>query len=205
MVEAVRPAGRVGACMRIRLLVVLLMLAFPASAGAVTLDPGAARFWIGGVIDSGDVPASALCDVVAACPTWTVQLPQGGARLRVGIDTPHRTDSFALEVLDPSGAVASSAALSNQFDTEAFVKDPAAGRWTVRVIPQGVDHAFFRLRAKLEQTGPGPPAGHVPLLPNLKAVPPFEFGFVAPANPLNGLYPPDTANPPASVAGQEPI
>jgi hypothetical protein len=183
----------------------LLLLAAPAPASAITLDNGAARFWLGGTIDSGDVPGDSLCDIAAPCPTWPLRLGPGGYRLRVGIDTPVRTDSFTIEVLDPSGAVAASSAMFNQFDAEAFVSKPAAGAWKVRVVPQGVSHAFFRLRAKLESAPEPKPAGHVPLLPNLKAVPPFEFGFVAPANPLNGLYPPDTANPPASVAGQEPI
>ena len=44
-----------------------------------------------------------------------------------------------------------------------------------------------------------------PMLPDLRTVPPFEFGFVAPANPLNGAYPPDTANPPLDVAGVHPL
>jgi hypothetical protein len=43
------------------------------------------------------------------------------------------------------------------------------------------------------------------MLPNLRAVPPFEFGFVAPANPANAAYPPDTVNPPLSVAGVQPL
>ena len=34
---------------------------------------------------------------------------------------------------------------SNVFDAEAFVAKPAAGNWRVRMIPQGVDHAFFRM------------------------------------------------------------
>ena len=49
------------------------------------------------------------------------------------------------------------------------------------------------------------PAGKVALLPNLKTVPPYEFGFVAPANPLNAVYPPDTVNPPLDVAGIHPL
>jgi hypothetical protein len=61
------------------------------------------------------------------------------------------------------------------------------------------------MRAKVESAPEARPAGATPLLPNLKAVPPFEFGFVAPANPANAAYPPDTVNPPLSVAGVEPM
>jgi hypothetical protein len=43
------------------------------------------------------------------------------------------------------------------------------------------------------------------LLPNLQATPPYEFGFVAPANPANGVYPPDTVNPPLDILGYHPV
>ena len=33
----------------------------------------------------------------------------------------------------------------------------------------------------------------------------MELGFIAPANPLNGLWPPDDVNPPLDVAGIHPI
>src|SRR5439155_1350982 len=65
--------------------------------------------------------------------------------------------------------------------------------------------ALVRMRALVESAPDPKPAGSTPLLPNLKAVPPFEFGFVAPANPANAAYPPDTVNPPLSVAGQQPM
>src|SRR5439155_108389 len=75
----------------------------------------------------------------------------------------------------------------------------------IRVTPTQVSDVKFRMRAKLEAALPVSPAGKVAMLPNLRAVPPFEFGFVAPANPLNGLYPPDTVNPPLDVAGIHPL
>jgi hypothetical protein len=53
-------------------------------------------------------------------------------------------------------------------------------------------------------TGPLPDADGF-LLPNLRMTPPFEFGFVAPANPANGIWPPDEVNPPLSVAGIAPL
>ena len=163
-----------------------------------------ARFWPGGSIAEGNVPDSGLCDVVAPCPTWTLQVAEGGRRLRVALDTPSREDSFDVELLGPDGAVAAVGSASNQFDGEAFAARPAAGAWTVRIVPKGATAAPFRLRAKLE--GPLPPAGAKRmLLPNLRAVPPYEFGFAAPLNPANALYSPDTVNPPLTVLGESPL
>ena len=139
------------------------------------------------------------------CFEYPLRLAKGGARLRVAIDTPSREDSFQFQLIDPAGGVAASQSNSNQFNEEAFVSTPAAGRWTVRVVPKGAKLAFFRMRAKLEAAVPKPPRGTVALLPNLKAVPPYEFGFIAPANPLNGVYPPDTVNPPLDAGGVHPL
>jgi hypothetical protein len=172
----------------------LLALASTASAHdptATALQPGDAVFWDGETVNDGDVPQP-----------YSLPIAAGGERLRVAIDTPSRQDSFAIDVIAPDGSVRASKTNSNQFDEEAFVKAPEAGTWTVRVVPKGATKAFFRLRAKLE--GPAPQRSRA-LLPNLKTVPPYELGFVAPANPANGLYPPDTVNPPADVAGVHPI
>src|SRR5207249_3048040 len=86
-----------------------------------------------------------------------------------------------------------------------FVPAPAAGRYTIHVVPSDVTLTAFRMRAKLESVPPAPPSKPVARLPHLRAVPPYEFTFVAPANPLNGLYPPDTANPPLDAAGVHPL
>jgi hypothetical protein len=116
-----------------------------------------------------------------------------------------RSDSFRVDVIAPDGSQAATTTNSNAFDAEAFVLNPKAGMWTVRVMPQGAARTTYRMRAKLERSIPHAPTGHVPLLPNLRANPPIEFGFVAPANPANGLYPPDTVNPPADVFGVHPL
>jgi hypothetical protein len=73
------------------------------------------------------------------------------------------------------------------------------------LTPSGGTDAPYRLRAKLEAEPPTPAPEGTPLLPNLRTVPPLEFTFIAPLNPANGAYPPDTVNPPADVAGQHPI
>jgi len=172
--------------------------------GALVLEPGKPRFWMGGHVERGRVSDAALCDIAAPCPAWTLAVAPGGSLLRVGLDTPSREDGFRIDLTDPAGAAAQSADASNQFNAEALVKNPAAGKWTVRVVPTDATEASFRMRAKLETAAPQSAEKRM-LLPNLKAVPPYEFGFVAPANPLNGVYPPDTVNPPLSVAGVEPL
>jgi Lysyl oxidase len=162
-------------------------------------------FWNGPTVASGNVRDPSLCDTPAGpCFTYKLHVADPGARLRVAIDIPMRDDTFELDLLDPAGEQVASAATDNAFDAEAFAADPKAGDWTVRVIPEGVSDGSFRLRAKLERTI-AKPTGHVALLPDLKAVPPMEFGFIAPANPANGAYPPDTVNPPLDVAGVHPL
>jgi hypothetical protein len=159
------------------------------------LPVDSALFWDGGFVESGTDPFEFPLDVAP-----------GGARLRVAIDTPSREDTFTVELVSPGGSVAATAENANQFNDEAFAPKPAGGRWLVRVTPAGATRASFRMRAKLERTLPNPGGGaHVPLLPNLKTVPPYELTFAAPANFLNGLYPPDTVNPPLDVAGVHPI
>ncbi len=173
--------------------------------GILNLDE--AWFWDGGTLD-GRVPDGDLCDFSAPCPVFAIEVADGGRRLRVGIDTPERLDTFVVEVFDPQGALAGSDSNANQFNSEVLIDAPAGGRWTVRVRPEAVTLASFRLRAKLESQLPEERflgGARKALLPNLRTVPPYEFTFVAPANPLNGLYPPDTVNPPLAVAGIEPL
>src|SRR4051812_12057550 len=177
--------------------------AAPAAAD-LPLSVGAFRFWKGATVASGDVEDPSLCGVAGPCFSWPLEVGPGGKRLRVALDTPMRSDSFELDVIDPAGEV-TSVQNNNAFDAEAYVSDPAPGTWTIRVMPQGVSNAAFRMRAKLEGAPPAPPAGHHALLPDLAANPPLELTFVAPANPANGLYPPDTVNPPLDAAGEHPL
>ena len=83
-----------------------------------------AWFWDGGTLD-GRVPDGALCDLTAPCPVFAVEVADGGRRLRVGIDTPERLDTFVVEVFDPQGALAGSDSNANQFNSEVLVDAPA--------------------------------------------------------------------------------
>ncbi|MFL5843736.1 MAG: hypothetical protein ACJ762_03515 [Solirubrobacteraceae bacterium] len=176
----------------------------PTAADA-PLAPGRFRFWNGATVASGNVRDESLCDVAGPCFAWPLNVAAGGKRLRVAIDIPMRDDTFALTLIDPAGAVAGSASTDNAFDGEVFADDPAAGLWTVKVVPESASDAAFRMRAKLEKAPADAPSGKTMLLPDLKAVPPLELSFVAPLNPANGLYPPDTVNPPAEAAGYRPF
>lgn len=163
-------------------------------------------FWDGGTAATARIADSSMCN--GRCPEYHLDVVPGARRLRVGIDTPERSDTFAIELMDPSGAVVVTETNSNQFNSEAMAVDPVAGQWTIRVRPEDVSNASFRLRAKLESVLPEDlPATQErkPLLPNLRTVPPYEFTFIAPANPLNGVYPPDTVNPPLAVGDIHPI
>ena len=158
------------------------------AASDLPMLPGDFRFWDGATVASGDVETPSECGVTGPCYMWPLKIGPGGRELRVALDTPQRTNQFELDVVSPSGQT-TSVVNFNAFDGELYVEKPAAGKWTVRVMPQQVNYSFFRMRAKLE--GPPPPASKqkVALLPQLEADPPTEFTFVAPANPANGLYP----------------
>ncbi len=164
-----------------------------------------AYFWHQSRTFDGAVANTAAC-TDASCEEYTVMLSDGGARFRVGIATPERSDTFAVELYDPSGTLSASDTTANQFNSEASVDNPAPGEWTIVVRAEDVSLASYRLRAKLESVTPESrlvtsARDRRPLYPNLRTVPPYEFTFTAPLNPLNGLYPPDTVNPPASVLG----
>ena len=107
----------------------------------------------------GNVRDAGLCDVAGPCFEYPLTLAASGARLRVAIDTPSREDTFLDRGPRPDGTVVSSTTNSNQFNAEAFLADPAPGRYAVRVVPQSVEDASFRMRAKLERSLPAVPDG----------------------------------------------
>lgn len=174
-----------------------------ADDGMMELDE--AYFWHSSRTFDGRMPDSALCDA-DSCEEYSLLIASGAARLRVGLATAERTDTFAIELYDPEGLLVASDTTGNQFNSEAMVDAPASGEWRVLIRPENVSTASYRLRAKLESETPESrlvttEVNRRPLYPNLRTVPPYEFTFTAPLNPLNGLYPPDTVNPPASVLG----
>src|SRR3981189_2156946 len=111
-------------------LALLIALSLPAAAAAevpptapIPLGVGGSRFWLGGQIQSGNLPDASLCDIAAPCPTFKLQLAPGGHRRRVAYDTPSRQNSVQLDVIAPDGKVSSQQG-SNVFDAEVFVDKP---------------------------------------------------------------------------------
>lgn len=177
-----------------------------AASPIVSLAVGQSAFWDGGYVESAytNLPGAAACQI-ERCFEYPLKVAAGGWRLRVAIDTPDRSSEFELDLLDPHGNQIASASNSGQseFDMEVYALHPTAGNWTVRVVPQLADNAAFRLRARLESAPATNPHKTV-LLPNLQATPPYEFTFVAPANPANG-FATDAVNPPLSALGVAPL
>lgn len=186
--------------------------AVPAPTHVGALAPGASVFWNGGYVGEAvhhalpSAPSNAAidrCALVDPCFAYTLDVAAGATSLRVGLDTPSRDDGFEMTITPPSGSVVRRTN-SNAYSMESFVTPPPAGRYTITVAPYSAEHASFRMRAKLEAAPYVPPVTG-DLLPNLRVTRMWEFGFVAPANPGNGLFPPDDANPPLDVAGKHPL
>lgn len=172
-------------------------------------------FWRGGLVGNklehtlpafplGD-PGLSTCQRVA-CYASTVRVESpGAARLRIAIDTATRGDEFHITVTLPGGQTITNRN-DNSFNVEFLINDPSVGDYDILVRPYSAQNNFFSMRAKLEATLPVrvPDAeGLIP--PDLRPTPPYELNFHAPINPLNGGFPPDDINPPASAAGVSPV
>lgn len=171
-------------------------------------------FWNGGYVGFDPLwsapfvspnPALDRCGIDGhPCFTYTLTTTEATARLRIGLDTPMRDDGFEVSITPPNGAPATMSN-GNRYSMEAFIAAPPVGTYTITVVPYSADHAQFRMRAKLESQIPSIAPGDGAVLPNLQVTRLWEFGFAAPANPGNGLFPPDDVNPPLDVAGYHPV
>lgn len=171
-----------------------------------SLELGESVFWKGAYVEGTTHIPYVMQDPCAADQCWTyrLKLAERGDSLKVGIDVPMRDDRFTLEVQGPDGRRAGRASNDNQYNAEVVVHDPRPGTWRVLVSTTDATDTAFRLRAKLDRARRKPKPRAL-MLPNLQVIPPFEFGFVAPANPLNGQWPPDDVNPGLEVAGVAPV
>lgn len=169
-------------------------------------------FWKGGEVGDavqhslplvGD-PGVSDCDN-SPCFRYRLEVASpGAARLRVAIDTPARNDNFATQVTPPGGT-AVVARNSNAFNAEIFIESPPVGTYDILVRPYSASNTRFQMRAKLEGVLPTPqPDANGFILPDLRPTPPYDLGFVAPANPAAGIAP-DDLNPPLDVAGIHPL
>lgn len=171
-----------------------------------SLKVGDAAFWDGAYVEGYTPLPFQGSDPCAQDQCWEyrLRLDGPGDRLRVAIEVPMRDDRFDFEVIDPSGKQVARSANMNQYNAEVFVGKPRRGTWTIKVSTDDATDSAFRMRAKLEPPSRAPRTVRVQP-PNLQVLPPYEFGFVAPANPLNAQYPPDDVNPGLEVAGIAPV
>jgi hypothetical protein len=159
---------------RILALLVLLLLGLlapPAGsaepAATAVVRSGTAAFWDSeAALDELAGPACAR-----RCLDFLLDVRGRGERLRVAADS-DGTASPVVLVYDSSDVQVGRSA--GVYSAEAYLQDPAPGRYVVRV-EHGGREPDFRLRAKLERTIPKPPTGRQPLLPNLQLIPPYEF------------------------------
>jgi hypothetical protein len=176
-----------------------------------TEDGTDTAFWHGGEVGSTiwqTWPVSLLglqtCERVE-CFSFRLEVAAPAAELRLAIDVPERLDSFDFDLVGPDGSVRSQLN-ANRYNDEIRVEAPPLGIWRVDVRPRAATDTPFGMRAGLlAEPQQRAPDADGQLLPNLRMTPPFEFGFVAPANPFNGLWPPDELNPPLAAAGVEPL
>ena len=117
--------------------------------------------------------------------------------LRVGIDAPSRTNWYRIEVYRPTGSLALRFHKRYGFSAEGIVKRPQPGEWKLVVSSRHVTDSVFRMRAALQDS----PRTLSPrsLLPDLRAIPPFDFTFTAPQDGAGSDYDndpdPDLATP----------
>ncbi|HEV3473052.1 MAG TPA: hypothetical protein VG408_07615 [Actinomycetota bacterium] len=164
------------------------------------LAPGGTAFWAGENVDLAQVRDPDLCGTAGDCWDYRLDLARGGAQLRVSLAAhlqdpgdvrpwPDNIESapemlFTVQLIDPAGEIVSERATQDALNfvrgyaVELFVHRPMAGVWTVRVIPTSVMDMAFRMRAQLEAREVTTKEQRtVPLPPNLRIIPPFEFNF----------------------------
>lgn len=172
-----------------------------------SLRTGGTLFWDGECVERVNVnlacelhrqPAAPLGQ--PGCWIYRFEVLEPGGRLRVAIDSATRGDFYVLSVRGPGGESDADGnaplhplpGTAQQYNRELSFENAATGMWEVRVTANDVEDWAFRLRAALQ--GPPPPEPDV-LAPNLVQFLPYEFGFVAPANPNAGSAI-DRQNPP---------
>lgn len=181
--------------------------ATPEEVGVVPLGNG--LWWDGEHVQNATMFWE-TCDQASTCWHYYLDVPEGGKRLRVGMDFQDRESHFAVRVRradsgslpmqwDPvseTDDLDHSAVYTGPTTLETFIEDPPAGRYLVTVVAIHVVDDTFRMRAVLDapqvpdakkDKDKGVPQ---PLLPNPVAVPPFNFTFDAPLDGGSQYEPP---------------
>lgn len=194
---------------------------------------GEAAFWEGGALPGvAETGTSATCARTGCADTsFVVAQTAEGARLRVDVQiyftdpshirtladtlTGHETGlDLALYPPGVARAPGNEAAATDTWgtfaatmsvggydvDTREARPGPATGEWTLRVYGTLPDAFQYRLRAKLE--APAPP-GDALAYPDLRIIPPFEVGFMAPTATFQPGVPTPIAVPGAGCMAEE--
>ncbi len=178
-----------------------LDLLLPGTPLDLTLDQPVS--WIGPIIAySWVVPLTPepRCELMPEdpCLYYPIQVPEGTAELRAALDRPDHTDNIYLALIDPAGQIPS--ADGGAYTLDVRVEDPEPGAWTLRVDPQQVEDAVFRMRVQAisgdpasdpnAASGGSGPSGETdasePVLPNLRPIPAFDFHFDMPVSQIGG-------------------
>ncbi len=176
-----------------------------AAADVPELRVGRPLFWNGGTIDGGTARIFGVenpCQATSFDWRYAFRISDTADELRIAIDVPMRDDSWVFVVRGPNGS--REACNYNTYSEEVRLKNPVPGLYRIEVGTNDATDSSFRVRAGLfdERKAKGP-VRFTP--PNLTVTPPFELGFIAPANPLNGAWPPDDLNPPLAVGPIHPM
>lgn len=182
-----------------------------ASTTGISLSAGTPAFWKGTEKQAAaTTPLPACSTTQSSCYDYVLAVGGGGARLRVGFDSPGNTSAdvallpgltgaaisevngISLEIFDSQGKSLSSS--SGPYSAEVYIAKPAAGTYYVRST--GAPANVTRLRALLEKALPTTKSAHnTLLLPNLQLIPPFEFTFASPTGPVIEGKDPASCNP----------
>lgn len=133
-----------------------------------------------------DHPNTPLC--ATGRFVYTVDVP-AAAVLRVAVDHPWRGDSAILAVDGPGGLTQRT---DDGFSAEIVLTDPAPGRWEI-TAELGIRGrpSHLRLRVAVQEE----PGYRPRVWPNLRAMPPYEFGLDAPLVHTNVFAVGDGLNP----------
>ncbi len=168
--------------------------AAPGPAHAAVLAPGDSAFWDGpktgsvvftqigaqNLVYRGAV-ADALCEPGVTCFDYTIETLAPAWRLRVAGDAPWKGEpEYDVSIVSPTGARATSTwsygGTIPPRSQEAFIDASVPGTYAVRIVVYFANNLDLRLRAMLEES---PATGSGDKLPDLRAEPPFAFGFGA--------------------------
>jgi hypothetical protein len=122
-----------------------------------SLTEGKAIFWNGAYVSNARVDDPSLCGTQGPCFNYPVLVTNDHAQvLRVALRTADDSNGWEVVVRNPSGMTVADATtytlhgVAENFDLEAWVHQPAAGLWTIQVVPNNVQNGTFRMRAALD-------------------------------------------------------